>query len=152
MKTIVKTLGIGLTVISALIVTVAVRADAPAGRYQVDVDTVYDTKTKLTWQRVHAQGTMTQSNAIAYCLGLNLNGLGWRLPAVKEISSLVDLNIGIGSTAAAIDPAFTGTPSDYFWSASPVAGPPGQAWVIDFSGGYVNIDFPLSSYHVRCVR
>lgn len=150
MKNVVKTLGIGLMVISALIVTVAVRADAPAGRYQVDVDTVYDTKTKLTWQRVHAPGTMTQSNAIAYCLGLNINGLGWRLPVVKEISSLVDLSIG--SPAAAIDPAFTGTPPDYFWSASPVAGPPDQAWVIDFDGGFVNIDFPVASYHVRCVR
>ena len=150
MKRIMKTLGIGLMVISALIVVVAVRADAPAGRYQIDVDTVYDTKTKLTWQRVHAPGMMTQSNAIAYCLGLNLNGLGWRLPTVKELSSLADLSIAF--PAAAIDPAFTGTPSDYFWSASPVAGPPDQAWMVNFGGGSVNIEFPINSYHVRCVR
>ena len=145
-----KALGIGVVVACALVVAAVVRADAPAGRYQIDVDTIYDTKTKLIWQRVHAPGTMTQTNAIAYCLGLNLNGLGWRLPTVKELSSLVDLSIA--SPDSSIDPAFTGTPYFFFWSASPVAGPPDQAWVIDFSGGYVSIDFPVASYHVRCVR
>jgi hypothetical protein len=151
MCTTAKVLGIGAGVICAVFAVARVRADAPIGRYEVDIDTIYDTKTKLTWQRVHAPGTMTQTNGIAYCLGLNINGLGWRLPTVKELSSLVDLSIAAPNSS--IDPAFTGTPYFLFWSASPVAGPPDQAWVVDFRGGYVGIDFPaVGSYHVRCVR
>lgn len=136
-------------VISALVVAAtAVRANAPAGRYQVNEDTIYDIKTKLTWQRVHAPGTMTQTNAIAYCQGLNIDGLGWRLPTVKELSTLVDVSL----KDPAIDPVFTATPAFYFWSASPVAGPPNQGWTVEFSDGFAGIYSTISVCLVRCVH
>src|SRR5436190_16492727 len=54
-KDIMLTLGrgsavLGGTLLSFLVVS-AVRANAPAGRYQVAADTVTDTKTHLTWRR-----------------------------------------------------------------------------------------------------
>lgn len=143
-----RMLRMGGAVTCALVVSAAVRADAPAGRYQIDVDTVYDIKTKLAWQRVEALGSMTQANAIAYCQGLSLRGSGWRLPTVKELSSLVDVTL----KSPAIDPAFTGTTSNYFWSASPLAGPPNDGWNVEFNGGFTGTSVATTMYRVRCVR
>jgi hypothetical protein len=132
-------------------------ADAPTGRYVVTAGgtgngTVYDTKSKLTWQQT-VLSTSTWANAKTYCLGVGgtLGGTGWRLPTVKELMSIVDYS---KSTAPLIDPsAFPATPVGWFWSSSPVAGSSSNAWYLDFRNGYVSSD-PVSnpSNNVRCVR
>lgn len=141
-------LGMAGTGLCALGVAAAVSASAPTGRYQVDVDTVFDTKAQLTWQRLQSPLMMTQANANAYCLGLILDGSGWRLPAVKELSSLVDVSV----KNPPIDPVFTGTTSDAFWSASPVAGPPNSGWAVRFSYGDAFREESTVLHSVRCVR
>ena len=95
------------------------RANAPAGRYQVSNGAVYDTRTKLTWQQA-VQGkypaNITWANAKTYCATLDLAGMvGWRLPTIKELLSIVDQSLSWPS----IDPsAFPSTPSSYFSSSS----------------------------------
>jgi hypothetical protein len=141
-------LGMGGAGLGALVIAAVVSASAPAGRYQLDVDTIFDTKTQLTWQRLQPSDMMTQANASAYCLGLSLEGSGWRLPAVKELSSLVDVSL----KGPAIDPVFTGATADSFWSASPVAGPPNSGWAVRFGSGDAFRDDATNLYSVRCVR
>src|SRR5579864_7836057 len=68
------------------------RADAPVGRYIVDIATVKDTKTGLMWRRnvdstkYLAISTCTNGavcDAMTYCADLTVNGVtGWRLPTV----------------------------------------------------------------------
>ena len=72
--------GLGLTVRR-------VAADAPMGRYTLTNDkmltgTVYDNKTKLTWQQAVPSTTYNWSAAMSYCTGNvgALPGSGWRLP------------------------------------------------------------------------
>jgi hypothetical protein len=124
-------------------------AGAPPGRYTVSADTVLDTVTTLTWQRSAPITTYTWANAGAYCSSLSLSGTGWRLPTVKELQSLVDISV----YAPAIDTvAFPGTPSNYFWSSSPVAGPGGSAWVVPFASGGTDFNAMTYANQVRCVR
>ncbi len=128
-------------------------ANAPAGRYTTANGTVYDTKTKLTWQQAVPSTTYTWANAKAYCSGLSLAGTGWRLPTVKELHTIVDESRPNPMTNPWIDPnAFPSTPSDYFWSSSPLAGSSPYAWVIDFSCGDSNGSGVTYTYNVRCVR
>lgn len=134
--------------ICALIVVAVVGANAPTGRYEVNAETIYDTKTKLTWQRLSSADMMTQSNAIAHCLNLSLDGAPWRLPTVKELSSLID----VSSSAPAIDSAFNSASSTELWSASPVAGPPNSGWSVDFEFGSVYPSNATDLNHARCVR
>ena len=73
----------------------------------------------------------------------------WRLPDIKELGSIVDL--------ACYDPAinatvFPNTPSNWFWSASPVAGSVSNAWDIDFSGSDGGTPNETNFSHVRLVR
>ena len=66
--------------------TVSASGNAPDNRYTVASGTVYDTKTKLTWQQVVPWTTYSWADAKTYCAGLSLAGTGWRLPTVKDES------------------------------------------------------------------
>jgi len=131
-------------------------AGAPAGRYVVASGetgnrTVYDTKTKLTWQQILPSTEYTWANAKTYCAGVgaSLGGTGWRLPTCKELQTIVDDSW----IAPAIDPnAFPSTPVTWFWSSSPVVGSPSIAWGVYFYFGYTGFYDTTNTYHVRCVR
>lgn len=123
-------------------------ADAPLGQYTLTSDTVYDTKTQLTWQRAASPNVMAWGDAKYYCLALNLNGMGWRLPSVNELDTIVD-----ETRAPTIDPvAFPIALGEGFWSSSPVAGYAGFAWLVDFNNGASYSNDVDSPYRARCVR
>ena len=124
-------------------------ANAPGGRYTTSGGTVYDTKTKLTWQQAVPSTTYTWIGAKAYCASLSLGGTGWCLPTVKELQTIVDdsqTNPSIDTTA------FPSTPPSYFWSSSPFAGSSSLAWNVYFSNGITNYNAVSDTYNVRCVR
>jgi hypothetical protein len=125
---------------------------ATSNRYEVSSSgTVYDTKTKLTWQRNVPPGSYTQPNAVSYCQRLTLAAGGWRLPTKDELVSIVDTTY-----QPTIDPkAFPDTPGDWFWSSSAYAGSSGSAWFVDFGFGYGLSNGSGGSSgtsRVRCVR
>jgi hypothetical protein len=147
----------------AVILPTLADANAPGGRYVVtnggtSSGTVYDTKTKLTWQQTISSISYTWADAKTYCAGVgsSLGGTGWRLPTLKELQSLVDYS---HTTYPMIDStAFPGGlsaffPSPfYFWSASPLAGSSSGAWYVLFDYGYTGGAEVSFSYYVRCVR
>jgi Protein of unknown function (DUF1566) len=141
-------------VVFATILPSPARATAPAGRYTVSQPgTVYDTKTRLTWQQAAPSATYTWTAAKSYCgnLGATLGGTGWRLPSIRELASIIDYS---QATAPTIDTnAFPGTPADaYFWSSSAVAGVASNAWYVHFSNAYTYYSDTSTPYNVRCVR
>jgi len=129
--------------------TLLAHADAPAGRYTIANETVYDTKTELTWQQAVPSTKYTWADAKTYCAGLNLASTGWRLPTAKELQTIVDES----RTNPSIDPnAFPSTPSDHFWSSSPARGSSSYAWYVHFSLGNTSSNGVSNTYYVRCVR
>ena len=109
---------------------------------------VTDTWTKLQWQRGTA-GSKIWSNAKTDCASLSLEGSGWRLPWVRELFGLVDVEKG----KLTIDlTAFPGTPMTTFWSASPLQGNSSAAWDVNFNSGKVNGGGVSATYQARCVR
>jgi hypothetical protein len=105
------------------------RTDAPAGRYTILGDgTVYDTATTLTWQRTANMTGIVWASAGPYCAGLTSPaGGGWRLPTVKELTTLLDYS---RPGSPFIDPvAFprvpaesTSTARNGFWSSTSLVG------------------------------
>jgi hypothetical protein len=153
-----------LGVLAIIVVTLptSASANAPAGQYVVTAGgtgngTVYDTKSKLTWQQTVSSTTYSWADAKTYCAGVaaSLGGTGWRLPTLKELQSLVDYS---QSTGPMIDSnAFSSTPSAEFWSASPLAGSPSNPWYVDFNNGHTGFAFTSLggvsvTLNVRCVR
>jgi len=130
-----------------------VRSEAtatPTERYTIAGDgTVFDKVTKLTWQRTLDMATRSWSEANAYCAGLMLAGPGWRLPNMKELQTLVDERATSPAIAGA---AFPGTPSEAFWTSSPLVGGPAEAWFVNFYSGVSYTNVLENPYRARCVR
>ena len=136
---------------------VDVAAGAPnlAGYTDNGDGTVTDMVTGLMWQKEIAPGAYPWSEAKSYCsITLSDLALGghhdWRLPSRIELASLVDY--GISDPPLINATFFPGTPSDYFWSATPVKGVQSSAWVVLFYVSYAGIDDVTNADRVRCVR
>jgi hypothetical protein len=158
----------GAALLGALALSVSARANAPAGHYAASNGVVVDRKTGLSWQQVAPTIKYTWPDAMTYCGGLSamLGGSGWRLPAIKELQSLVDDTI----TPPSIDTSangFPGTATDAaYWSATTIAGMPTFAWWVFFggiddttgappgntNGGITNGDAMSVPHYIRCVR
>ena len=117
-----------------------------------------DNVTGLIWEIKTADNmgdSYTWANATSVFLaGLNAaGGFGgfsdWRLPTVKELSSLVDS----GFSNPAIDEAwFPQTLSSGFWTSSDFILIPTRAWVVGFSNGFAAGAGKDGGWHARAVR
>lgn len=128
--------------------------------YSSDGSEVTDTATGLVWRRCsegqtwNSTTTTCTGTAATYthegALTQAKNQTGWRLPNVKELSSLVSLD----RFNPAIDmAAFPSTVSNLYWTSSPNAGSVNWAWSVYFTHGAVNnTSDRTNSYYVRFVR
>jgi len=120
-------------------------------------DVVTDNINRLLWQ--DSLNTKVDkhslSDADAYCDNLSLGGLtsGWRIPTVKELASLIDVE----AYDPAIDGNFTSTAyNDGYWtSESQANGSATNQWDINFKDGEINFGGTTHAsfdQYVRCVR
>jgi len=143
----------GAVALMTMLVAAPARASAPAGRFTATSGVVHDSKTGLNWQQVVPTALYPYASALLHCSGNveALPGSGWRLPAIKELETLVDDSVATPgpSTDATYFPY---TPANYFWSATVDASNASSAWGVSFAGGTASTyDMPLS-FNVRCVR
>lgn len=146
-------LEVSIAMMCALAASAAVtNAEAPVGRYVITASTVLDQRTGLTWQRTAATTKHAQPSAISYCVAPTpaLPGVGWRLPSIAELQSLID---DTRARPAIDSKAFPNTPSDGFWTASvSIGGSAGFAWYVDFATGTPWTVQATEALSVRCVR
>ncbi len=111
--------------------------------------TITDAFTTLMWQKQDDGTTKTWEGAIAYCEGLVFATYSdWRLPNIKELSSLVD----DGRYVPGIDTFyFPNTQSSVYWSST-TSGCTVAGWGVNFWGGDTDAFSKVSSYSARCVR
>lgn len=125
---------------------------------------VEDTVTGLMWQGcaagmtgddcdsgAGAPNSKTWSAALAYCEGLWWGGYDdWRLPDVKELSSIFDTHVFgpcIDSTA------FPASEGSYYWTSTSSIHDVGGAWAVHFNygGDALTVEKGITN-PVRCVR
>ena len=140
----------------AVILPTPAAASAPGGRYVVtnggtSNGTVYDTKTRLTWQQTISSISYTWADAKTYCAGVgsSLGGTGWRLPTTEQLKSIIDPSQASPSIDSTVFPS---TPASPFWSASSLANSPSGRWVVNFDNGYTYGSSITDRSNVRCVR
>jgi hypothetical protein len=121
-----------------------------------------DSYTGLVWQAEFSAAQMSWADAGAYCSSLALNGHTWRLPSIRELSTLVDE----AQVAPAINRTlFSGTKygarsNNWYWASHRAAGSTTAAWAINFDDGFTgkNDTTDTSAWNyftnvwVRCVR
>ena len=142
-----------VALVASFAMTATAQTGPPAARYTTTTNTVYDNKTKLTWQRMVAPNTYNETAARVYCASeavtTILGGAG-RLPTLKELQSIVDYS----RRAPAIDPdAFPSNAPSFFWSASlRVGSSSSDAWGVNFYDGDTYTRQVNSDAAVRCVH
>jgi len=113
---------------------------------------VRDNVTGLEWQQATAPGTYTWQQAIDYCNNLSLGGKDdWRLPTIKELSTLVDSSIPYPGLTINTS-YFPNTVAYYYCSSTTSANDTGNVWGVEFASGYVDTIYKSSYYYVRAVR
>ncbi|HTZ40076.1 MAG TPA: DUF1566 domain-containing protein [Syntrophales bacterium] len=125
---------------------------------QNNVDLVLDSATGLVWQRRPLNSTGTWAEAQFGCVSLMTGTgylMGWRLPQVEELTSLIDYSYG-GTILPAGHPFMIG--NDYngfaFWSATTDPRSPSKALFVDFSNrsqpvGSISKSSPMNAWCVR---
>ncbi|MDN4501576.1 DUF1566 domain-containing protein [Alteromonadaceae bacterium BrNp21-10] len=138
---------------------------APEEQFNVATGgTVIDSTTKLMWMRCaigqtwHVQDNycygdptpMTWQQALQIAHGYEFSDRsGWRLPNLKELSTIVErqcVRSSINSTM------FPNTPSDDFWTSTPSMVDLERSWVIAFFNGSNSLKQKTLFTYVRLVR
>ena len=140
-----------------LLVAVAGSAAADDGRWKVSKPgVVTDTFTDTQWTQRDNLGDTNWHNAKSHCSSLSLDGGGWRLPTMNELSQLYSGAQGnkvpcMNSQCTAPKPFYlTGY---WYWSGDQVNGS-SEAWQLGLSNGS-RFSSPVShsgSTRALCVR
>jgi len=94
---------------------------------------VLDRETGLVWEQSPSTSTLSWDGAQNHCNTLRAGGrLGWRLPTLQELASLVDPSVSPGPTLPSGHPF--NVQSSIYWSATTLARDSSFAWSVDFSG------------------
>ncbi|MDK2744608.1 MAG: DUF1566 domain-containing protein [Nitrospira sp. BO4] len=113
---------------------------------------VRDNETGLVWELSPETKTVNWTTARFQCTSRKIGGrMGWRLPSVHELASLVDPSVSPGPTLQAGHP-FVNVQAAHYWSATSFAGKPTHAWNVGFVMGMVHDIKVTDSHNVWCVR
>jgi hypothetical protein len=113
---------------------------------------VRDNETGLVWEQSPETKTVNWLVARFQCTSRKIGGrMGWRLPSVHELASLVDPSVSPAPTLPAGHP-FANVQAAHYWSASSFAGKPSHAWNVGFIMGMVHDLKVTESHNVWCVR
>lgn len=111
---------------------------------------VTDGTTKLEWQDDAVSSTLGWASAIDYCENLTLDTHSdWRLPNIKELTSIVD---DTKSHPSIDNTVFQNPPFNNYWSSTTTASNSSRAWCVAFNTGYQNNRNKALNNSVRCVR
>jgi hypothetical protein len=127
----------------------------PFNRFQVLIQfanaAVFDQETGLVWEQSPDTNAQDWLNAQARCNTKSVgNRLGWCLPTLQELVSLVEPTVSFGPTLPA-NPFFN-VRSSIYWSATTAASNPAIAWFVNFDNGQVANGLKTDAHFVWCVR
>lgn len=114
---------------------------------------VLDKETGLVWQRTPDSSLQTRNQARGGCLRATTGGrMGWRLPAIEELASLIDPAAVTGEKLSAGHP-FTGISNEHFyWATTASVQYPDDGWGVNFGFGVVGDGTATFIRPAWCVR
>lgn len=109
----------------------------PTSRYEINGDQVFDTKTRLTWQRCavgqqfrEGAGCVGEADEVSWSAAQRRSG-AWRLPTRDELRGLVS-DACLPTINKEVFPGVSLQQPSY-WSSTETT--PGQTWIVDLNNG-----------------
>ena len=121
-----------------------------AERFEVVLDgaAVLDKETGLVWEKSPDSSLKLWADAFNYCQFKEVGGrMGWRMPRLVELQSLVDKTQSNPSLPAG-NP-FSNVQLSKYWSTSSYVA---NLWTVDFTTGYIGTWGGCDYAYVWCVR
>lgn len=113
---------------------------------------VRDNETGLVWEQSPDTKVQNWTEARFACATRKIGGrMGWRLPSLHELASLVDPSVSPGPTVPTGHP-FANVQAAHYWSASLFTGKPSHAWNVGFIMGMTHDLKTTEKHNVWCVR
>ena len=131
---------------------------------------VHDVSNRFTWNDPTIDSIYGPSGTLFSVFLPELNGLNflgngylgatpcfagycdWRIPALGDLRTLVTTLYPNCTVSPCIDPIFTPTQPDSYWSSSALAIAPYEGWIVGFGNGEVVFNGKSSLYYARAVR
>ena len=147
-----------------------ISATSPTDRFADNLDgTLTDERTGLMWKKCPegqsgqdcstGSATYIWQNALRQVETVNNTPGGfaghtdWRLPNSKELASIIEYScVDPAINSAVSDDVFPSTPSQVFWTSSPVYGIMNSVWAINFFSGFDSQSVKIDANNVRLVR
>ena len=119
-----------------------------------------DRETGVVWEAAPGADVTDWALAPQTCIRKEVGGrLGWRVPDIHELASLLDRSIAFPGPLLPAGHPFTNINSSQFgpqfgeyWSATAGADDPVPAWYVDFVNGLVVLSSKAAQMQVWCVR
>jgi hypothetical protein len=112
---------------------------------------VLDRETGLIWEKSPSTSVFKWEHAQSHCNKLKTGGrLGWRLPTLQELASLVDTTQA--NPALPAGHPFTNVQLFFYWSATSLANDRSAAWEVVFDDGSLTSDDKRLESNFWCVR
>jgi hypothetical protein len=124
---------------------------SPAARFEVTNGQARDVRTGIVW-KMHALPTLASfAEAERAC---EAEGPGWRVPSVRELSSLIDESREVSPL---LPDGFSAGAASLYWSstsrgAAPLPAAGESRYAVDFANGDIDLRGPNERLAVRCVR
>jgi Protein of unknown function (DUF1566) len=116
-------------------------------------DAVLDKETGLVWEKSPQSAAVSSSNARLACANKAIGGRkGWRLPALPELTSLVDPSVASPGPTLPPGHPFLAVQSANYWSASAHADNATLVWGVGFNNGVALGVSKSFDQRVWCVR
>ena len=116
-------------------------------------EAVFDRETGLVWEQSPDTTGLNWFGAQLHCNQRSVgNRLGWRLPTIQELASLIDPTVPFPGPTLPPGHPFSNVQSSAYWSATTFATSASLAWVVVLSGGVVGAGDKSSSLFVWCAR
>ena len=114
---------------------------------------VLDRETQRVWERTAATATPTTwVEAQTHCYTREVGGrMGWRLPTIEELTSLIDPSQPEGAVKLPPGHPFEVGTTNY-WSSTTSAGNPDAAWFVRLASGDAQTALKIAPFRSWCVR
>ncbi|MFK5985583.1 MAG: DUF1566 domain-containing protein [Pseudomonadota bacterium] len=133
----------------------------PSFQFTISGDEITDKETALIWQRCSlgksgsdcSTGTLSRydwQGALQVAQEYrDQSGQQWRLPNIKELRSIIELNCDNPAVNLAI---FQNSGQSLYWSATDYASSTDEAWYVNFNAGESSKQRKSYNMYVRLVR
>jgi len=114
---------------------------------------VLDRETGLVWEKSPDATPQNWLDAQFHCSRQSTGGrMGWRLPTIQELTSLVDLTVPAPGPVLPVGHPFSNVQSSQYWSGATHPTLAGFAWDVTFENGHVGTTDKSLTLVAWCVR